>query len=174
MGESKYDLLVKPNLDYVAALIRDGRTEQEIADRLKISRRSLDYYRKQHKELEALFAQNRERVDLVDAVGAYYKLVTGYTVKEETRHYKMIDGKEELVDLYVKEKYIPPNPNCTENWIRARLKNDEVWGSFAEDTRKNVVASEEEVSEGGIVVVPQRVNAADEKIIEVKVKEVHE
>ena len=174
MGESKYDLLVKPNLDYVAALIRDGRTMPEIAKELDISLASLKNYRNQHKELDILFSRDRKRVDLVDAVGSYYKLVTGYTVQEETRHYKMIDGVEQLVDRYVKEKYIPPNPNCTENWIRARLKNDEVWGSFAEDTRKTVVASEEEVSEGGIVIVPQRVNAADEKIIDVKVKEVHE
>lgn len=174
MGESKYDLLVKPNLDYVAALIRDGRTEQEIADRLKISRRSLNYYRKQHKELEALFAQNRERVDLVNAVGAYYRLVTGYTVTEETRHYKMIDGAEQLVDRYVKEKYIPPNPNCTENWIRARLKNDEVWGSFAEDTRKNIVAADMDSEEGGVIFVPQKIVAAEAKIIEEKVTEVHE
>lgn len=174
MGASKYETAIVPNMDYIAALNRDGYTIKEIAEKLDITERTLTNYIKDHEDLRKLFSVNKEQVDLVNVVGSYFRMCTGYTVQEETRHYKVIDGVEQLVERYVKDKYIPPNPNCTENWIRARLKKNEVWGSFAEDTRKNIVASDMDAEEGGIVVVPAKTKAADEKIIEVKVNEVHE
>ena len=171
---SRYSKVIEPNMELIAAWIRDGLSQAQIAKNLKVNSSTISLYRKEHPELEQLFQENRQRVDLVHVVGSYFKLCTGYTVVEETRHYKTIDGHEELVERYEKEKYIPPNPNCTENWIRARLKNDEVWGSFAADTRKTVIASEEETEEGGLVFVPAKTKAADEKIIDVEVKEVRD
>lgn len=171
MPKSKYETCVKPNMDYIAALIRDGYTNKQIAEKIGITDTSLVNYRRKHKEFDEMFCQNRERVDLVHVVGSYFRLCTGYTVQEETRHYKYIDGEKVLVDVYEREKYIPPNPNCAENWIRARLKEDPVWGSFAEDTKKNRAEEATEES-GGVVFMPERRKAKDEKIIDVQVKEV--
>ena len=171
MAKSKYETMIKPQMGYIKALIRDGRTNKEIAMELGVSEDSLNNYRKKYKELGNLFRENRKKVDLEHVVGSYFRLCTGYTVVEKTNHYKLIDGKMVLVDTYEKEKYIPPNPNCAENWIRARLKEDPVWGSFAEDTKRNRVEEPTEES-GGVVFMPERRQAKDEKIIDVQVKEV--
>lgn len=172
MGKSKYETAIVPNMNFISALIRDGWSIKEIAKKIGVAENSITTYRKQHKEFDELFAVNRERVDLEHVVGAYFRLATGYTVRETTKHYKFDEnGNRILADEYVKEKYIPPNPNCTENWIRARLKNDKVWGTFAADTKKTIVA-ETENEEGGVVYLPPKRKAEDEKIIEVKVNEV--
>ena len=171
MPKSKYETAIVPNMNFISALIRDGWSAKDIAKKVGVTEDSLMNYRKKHKEFDELFRVNRERVDLEHVVGAYFRLATGYTVVETTKHYKMIDGKRVLVDEYEKEKYIPPNPNCTENWIRSRLKNDKVWGTFAADTKKTIVAENED-EEGGVVYLPPKRDANEEHIIEVKVNEV--
>ena len=81
MGKSKYDSHVKPHLDKITKWTED-LTDEQIAARLKISRKSFIEYKKQHPELVEALEKGKKRlvVELKDtlkkkAKGFYYEEV---------------------------------------------------------------------------------------------------
>ncbi len=132
MAKSKYQTRVEPNMDLIAAWIRDGLSDEQIAENLKIDRKTLRKYRTDHPELNALFKETRERIDCVNIVNAYMKRALGYTIIEEKRKYAYEDGKEILVGREEKERHIPPDARALENLINLRLPDDPLWGKLRE------------------------------------------
>jgi len=166
-----YDDIIVPNLAVIKAYIRDGYNQKQIAEKLGISESSIKAYKTKYPEFNDMWLETREKTDIVNVVGSYYRQATGYTVVETEKQYKYDKyGKKKLVGEKVKERYIPPVEKATANWIALRLKKHEEWGKFAELLYKQSEGQQEE--EAGVVLMPPKLNASEEKIIEVKVREV--
>ena len=166
-----YDDIIMPNLPVIKAYLRDGLTQKQICQKLGISETSLKNYRDKFPEFNKIWLETREKTDIVNVVGSYYKQAVGYTVVETEKQYKYDkNGKKKLVGEKVKERYIPPVEKATANWIALRLRKHEEWGKFAELLFKQ--SDGQQAEEAGVILMPPKINAAEEKIIEVKVKEV--
>ena len=123
-----YETLVQPKLKEIPEMV-GMMTEEQIAKRLGISRRSLEKYKQQHEELRAALLKGRE--DLVQdlkttlkkkAQGFYYK-ETKTTIRDEGGR------KVKVVEQF--EKYAQPDTGA----IHLLLKNlDETWRNDDRET----------------------------------------
>jgi len=154
--KTKYQLMVEPNLDVIAAWVRDGLSLDEISKKLKIAPSTLKRYISEKPEMAEIFRENRERCDLVRVVGAYKRRAEGYTVCEKTRHYRYENGQRILVDEYEKEKHIPADVRAAENWIRLRMKEHPIYGRLGDILKENK-EGQEQSDGGGVVFMPQQV-----------------
>ena len=68
MGKSKYDSHVKPHLDKITKWTED-LTDEQIAARLKISRKSFIEYKKQHPELVEALEKGKQYLAEIGRLG---------------------------------------------------------------------------------------------------------
>ncbi|MDR3363908.1 MAG: hypothetical protein LBS91_03015 [Clostridiales Family XIII bacterium] len=122
-----YGTFVKPRFGEIAAWIRLGATDREVARRLGISDTTLRRYRKKHPELEELAREAKRPADEL-VIGALFKLATGYTVdcekplKVATEHIeggKKIVREEVIVATY--KEYIKPEVPAITFWLNNRM-----------------------------------------------------
>lgn len=166
-----YQEIIVPNMELIKAYIRDGLSQNDVAKKLGITPSTIGKYKKRYPEFDQMWAETREKTDIVNVVGAYYKQAIGYTVVEKEEKYKYIDGVKTLVAENYREKYIPPVEKATSNWIALRLKNNPVWGDLSQLLFKQAMG-ENTREDAGVILMPPKVKASEEKIIEVQVKEV--
>ena len=169
VNKNVYETTILPNMDLIKAYIRDGLTVAEVGTRLGITSETINRYRRLHPEFDEMFKSTREQCDLVNVVGSYYRQATGYTVIERSKKYKYVNGEKTLAWETETEKYIPPSEKATANWIALRLKNDPVWGELASLLYKS--SDGQKAEEAGVVLMPPKREASEEKIIDIVVKE---
>jgi transposase len=144
-----YDRIVKNRFDEIEAWLRDGMTDAQIANRLRISPATLIRYKNEHEEFAKLMKRTKDYVDNVEMVGAYKRRAEGYTV-ETTRKKYIYKIKEDgttqkiLVSEEVKEVHVPGDARAMENWLRVRQKD--TWGG---DTVQ-------ETADSGVIVLQER------------------
>ena len=148
-GAGYYDKLVKPRFKEIEAWLRDGMTDEEIALKIGISRKTILKYKREHEEFRMLMKRTKEYVDRIEMIGAYKMRAQGYTV--ETTRKKYIyrineDGSttKVLVNEEVREVHVPGDPRAMENWLKHRLPDE--WGG---DTVQ-------ETTESGVIVLQER------------------
>lgn len=126
MGKSKYDSHVKPHLDKITKWTED-LTDEQIAARLKISRKSFIEYKKQHPELVEALEKGKKRlvVELKDtlkkkAKGFYYE-----EVKTVKIHNPDSEAETEWIEkIEINRKYAQPDTGAA----HLLLKNlDPTW-----------------------------------------------
>lgn len=123
MANQKYETQVRPRLEEVAMLARQGLAEGAIARRLGIAPTTLGRYKKEHRRLaEALSARDKANVEVLNA---FFKRACGYTAQEEVRELKEIkeeDGtvRKELVVTKVVRKDVPPDLAAVKWWMENR------------------------------------------------------
>lgn len=160
-GFGTYQQKVEPNLDLIAAWVRDGINDQQIATNLGIAKSTLDRYKGAYPEFKAIFDKNRERLDYVHMINAYQRRAEGYTTIEEEKEYKILDdGTKKLVKIKERERHVPADPRALENWIQLRMNNDPMWGKMREVLHNNDVI---EAGEGGLVFIPAKKVLEEEK-----------
>lgn len=135
MGKSKYDSHVKPHLDKITKWTED-LTDEQIAARLKISRKSFIEYKKQHPELVEALEKGKKRlvVELKDtlkkkAKGFYYE-----EVKTVKIHNPDSDAEPEWIEkVEINRKYAQPDTGAA----HLLLKNlDPTWRNDDAETMK--------------------------------------
>lgn len=161
VNPDKFETNVEPNLDLVAAWIRDGLSREQISENLGITVSSLDKYRRKYPEFGALFKKSRQRLDLVHMVNAYERRAEGYTTIERVKEYKVDkDGNETLVKIQERERHIPGDARAMENWINLRMADDPLWGKLRDVMHNGEISV---AAEGGIVVIPQKKPLIEDK-----------
>lgn len=135
MGKSKYDSHVKPHLDKITKWTED-LTDEQIAARLKISRKSFIEYKKQHPELVEALEKGKKRlvVELKDtlkkkAKGFYYE-----EVKTVKIHNPDSEAETEWIEkIEINRKYAQPDTGAA----HLLLKNlDPEWRNDDAETMK--------------------------------------
>lgn len=123
-----YETLVQPKLKEIPEMV-GTMTEEQIAKRLGISRRSLEKYKQQHEELRAALLKGRE--DLVqDLKTTLKKKAQGFYYKE-TKTTIRKDGDKTIKVIEEFEKYAQPDTGA----IHLLLKNlDETWRNDDRET----------------------------------------
>lgn len=146
-----YDVKILPNIEYIRAWIRDGISEENICNKLKISKAAWDKYKQVHPDFNNVIKCNKDYVDLVEVVGAFKQRATGYTVEEEEEVYNYVfdpvtkENTEVLVGRKVKKKHIPPDTQALLFWLR--MRQPEMWKDNTPDALEGC---------GKIVVIPAR------------------
>lgn len=135
MGKSKYDSHVKPHLEKITKWTED-LTDEQIAARLKISRKSFIEYKKQHPELVEALEKGKKRlvVELKDtlkkkAKGFYYE-----EVKTVKIHNPDSEAEPEWIEkVEINRKYAQPDTGAA----HLLLKNlDPTWRNDDAETMK--------------------------------------
>lgn len=123
-----YETLVQPKLKEIPEMV-GTMTEEQIAKRIGISRRSLEKYKQQHEELRAALLKGRE--DLVqDLKTTLKKKAQGFYYKE-TKTTIRKDGDKTIKVIEEFEKYAQPDTGA----IHLLLKNlDETWRNDDRET----------------------------------------
>lgn len=135
MSKSKYDSHVKPHLDKITKWTED-LTDEQIAARLKISRKSFIEYKKAHPELVEAIEKGKKRlvVELKDtlkkkAKGFYYE-----EVKTVKIHNPDSEAEPEWIEkIEINRKYAQPDTGAA----HLLLKNlDPTWRNDDAETMK--------------------------------------
>ncbi len=82
MAKSKYETHVLPYLEQIAAMCRNGLTDEEIYNTLKIGRESFYKYKREHTEFAESLRENKEFADL-KVENNLNKNANGYDYEEE-------------------------------------------------------------------------------------------
>lgn len=130
---SKYDTNVAPYLAYITSLAREGKTEKEIAKRLKVSYSTLRKYIEKYEVLKEALKEGKNEADAKVEAGLYFSAMGGTKILKKPmkvrntiidKFGKKIGEKEEIV--YADEEvYYPPNITSIIFWLCNRKK--EVW-----------------------------------------------
>lgn len=116
---AKWDLIAE-QLPIITKMAREGNTETEIIEYLKISRNTFYKYKKQHKELqEALNEGYRTSLEKVEA--ALYKAALGYSYEEITHER---DRAGEMVETKRVLKEVQPNVSAIMNILKNKKTNE--------------------------------------------------
>jgi len=119
-----------------------GASEEEIAERLGICRKTFLKYMRKYPEFEAAVSFDRSKTEkLVEQ--ALLKLALGYTVrvkkvhKLKKSHYDEREKKveEERLETAEEEQSIPPNLSAQTFWLKSRCP--EHWGEKTNDQEEN-------------------------------------
>lgn len=109
----KYEDKVFPRLEEVGAWAKEGWTEKDIADELKISYSGFRNYKKQHLELAGVLTENKKIADAA-AKGALFQKVIGQSYIKEIKE-RGEDGK--LVTVRKETVVIPPDTQAAKFWL---------------------------------------------------------
>ena len=129
----KYETIVEPRLSEIRKWAsEDHATMKEIAKALGISYSGFRKYAKDYPQLGGIMTENRQQAN-EEAIGSFYKRVTGYEVKETVR--ERVNGK--MVVVREVTKHIPPDVSAGQFWLTNAMP----------DRFKNRQSIEAEVSE---------------------------
>lgn len=117
---SKYESNVEPNLILVEKWARDGATEVEIANKLKIGYSTFREYKKKHPALLAALKKGKEVVD-TEVENALLKRALGYEYEEIVTEIAD-DGSSKTRTIIKREK---PDTTAQIFWLKNRMP--ELW-----------------------------------------------
>jgi hypothetical protein len=153
---AKWDLVAE-QLTTITKMAREGNTETEIIEYLKIGRKTFYKYKKEHPELaEALMEGYRTSLEKVEA--ALYKAALGYSYEEVT---KERDRNGNMIETKRVKKEVQPNVSAimnilknkrTEDWnvadkidVAAEIKNNSVdLSDFSKDDLLKLIGGDED------------------------------
>lgn len=110
-AKSKYETCVKPYLDTIRQKVRDGVTEEAIANSLNISVASLNNYKNQYPEFAEALSKNKGADELQALINAGVEAAKGcYKENEQSIYTIDEDGNPVLEKVIVNKVWQPPNP----------------------------------------------------------------
>lgn len=133
MAKSKYDDVITPNLKLIGRWYRNGATDEEVAEKLNISKTTLYKYVEEHFELSELRKRSKEIIDS-EVEEALLKKSLGFTqtVKKafKVKHVKYNDNgkrisEDEEVVQADEEVYVAPSDTAMIFWLKNR--QPELW-----------------------------------------------
>jgi hypothetical protein len=130
MAKSKYESNVEPNLYLVECWARDGLTDKQIAEKLRISLATFYDYRLQHTEFLGSLKKGKEVIDY-EVENALLKRAKGYTYDETTQE---PNDSGVLVVTKIVTKQVVPDTVAQIYWLNNR-KPDK-WRNKPKDESK--------------------------------------
>lgn len=112
---SKYD---KQTATTAGWLARDGKTDDEIAEALGISRSTLAEWKKKHPELSDALKRNKDFIDR-QVEDSLLKRATGYDY-EKTEIEAAMQGNREVKKKKVTQMHVSPDPVSCFFWLKNR------------------------------------------------------
>ena len=123
--KDSYEVRVKPKLALVKGWCRRGLTQEQIAENLGISERSLTNYIKQYEEFADAMAEGAEELE-IHIENALVKRALGYSYKEVTRERKQVMNEEtgdmeyRLVVTKSVTKHVVPDVGAQQYYLEHR------------------------------------------------------
>jgi len=148
MAKAKYETHVLPYLEQIAAMCRNGATDEEIFTKLKISKDSFYKYKREHADFSDALRENKEFADL-RVENNLNKNANGYEYEEEVvvMQKEIIyneNGKKAKEIVYpVKvplKKYKESETKAQQFWLQNRKPKE--WRNQA-DVNVNIVKLED-------------------------------
>ncbi len=147
MSQNKYEYwLTADGLNILRACARNGITEQQLADKIGVSRRTISRWKRNHPPIRDALNKGKEIFDN-EVEESLFKLAMGHYV-EETRETE--DEYHETTKTTTK-RYIPPNVTAIIFWLKNRRK--ETWTDVNRKTAEKGNPEIEQTS--GIVILPE-------------------
>lgn len=110
---NKYEKLIEPRLEEIRQwILEKNATKKEIAQALGVSYSGFRKYEKEYPQLAGILTENRKQAN-EEALGSFFKRVTGYETKEVTR--ERINGKMVITKEVIKQ--IPPDVSAGQFWL---------------------------------------------------------
>ena len=126
MAKGKYyEWLMPEGLLKIEGWARDGLTDEQIADKMKIHVSTLYEWKNSYGEISEALKKGKEVVDRM-VENALLKRALGYSYKETTREL-IVDkdtGKEELKITKIVEKEVVPDTTAQIFWLKNRKPNE--------------------------------------------------
>lgn len=122
MAKGKYEKWLKPeSLLLLEAWARDGLTDEQIAEKMKIGTTTFYRWKNEHREIWEALKKGKEVVD-VEVENALLKRALGYSTTEVTRERALNPetGKVELVVTKAVTKEVPPDTTAQIFWLKNR------------------------------------------------------
>lgn len=152
MAQSKYDRIIKPNLEVISGMAKKGVSEKDIAEHFNVAYSTFRKYKSEHDSLSEALSYGTEEANAVlsgvlfDIAKGFYKEIER-PIKIKRSEYK--DGKKvrEWEEIeYVKElQYFPPNLGGLALWL---TNHDS--GNYSKNPKAEVKASD-----GGVVLLSE-------------------
>lgn len=126
MAKSKYDNVITPNLKLIERWYRNGSTDEEVSQKLNISKTTLYKYVEDHSELSELRKKSKEIIDS-EVEEALLKKSLGYEYTETTREERWNNDTKKYEMAITKEvtKQVAPDTTAMIFWLKNR--QPELW-----------------------------------------------
>jgi hypothetical protein len=100
-----------------------GATNEEIADAMGISKRTIIRWTKEHESFGKALAEGKGVSD-AKVVRSLYERATGYEYTEEKQTAKVDkDGNKKIIKVETTKKYVPPNVGAQIFWLKNRQRD---------------------------------------------------
>lgn len=135
MAKGKYEYwLTEDGLTLLEGWARSGLNEEQIADKIGISRSTLSRWKVSHRDIWDTLKKGKEVVDF-QVENALLKRALGYSYTEETkeRRFNKETGKYELIITKAVTKHVPPDVIAIIFWLKNRKPDD--WREKIKDAR---------------------------------------
>lgn len=113
------DVLTEENLIRIKGWAMDGLTNEQIAENLGITAKTLYEWRLKKSELREALKKSREVADRI-IENSLFKRATGYDVEEEVSEERLVDGELVVVSKKKTKKHIPPDTTAQIYWLNNR------------------------------------------------------
>ncbi len=146
MAKSKYETNVAPYLDRIKLWVAKGATNTEVAEKLGITRESLNQYRRKYADVADALEIPRGAVD-DEVEAALYKRCKGYDYEEVTKWQTIGPGGKIIWLEKRTTKHLPPDPSSIQFWLTNRRKPE--WKRMPD------TVTEEAGDERGVILMPE-------------------
>lgn len=149
MAKSKVERWLTPDgLTLLAGWAREGLTDEQISNKMEISRSTLNEYKKKYSDISDTLKKGKEIVDY-EVENALLKRAKGYKYQETTKEQFLNPEtlQYELRITKIVEKEVPPDVGAAMAWLKNRQpdkwrdkpqpKNDENEGVVIVDDLSN-------------------------------------
>lgn len=124
---SKYETHVKPNMFLIRNWTRDGLTDKQIAERLRVAYSTFREYVKKYDELSAAIKKGKEVADYEveeslykKCIGHYAKEGRAFKVKEVYYDEEGRRCEKERIEVAEVDVFIPPDTMAMAIWLNNR------------------------------------------------------
>lgn len=118
-AKSKYETLVKPYLTEINEKVRQGVTEEAIANALGISVASLNNYRNRYPEFKRALSKDKGKDELEALVNAGIEAAKGSYKENEQFIYSIDEEGNPVLEKVIKNKvWQPPNPSLNKFYVQ--------------------------------------------------------
>ncbi len=146
---SKYETHVAPRLEEIKDWVRNGATDEEVAQRLGLSRSTFCAYKKEFSEFSDTLKETKAIVDS-KVESALLKRALGYEYEETTRER---NDNGQLVVTKVVHKQVVPDTTAQIFWLKNRRpdkwRDKPAEENKEEDNSVSVTLTIEDLSGGG-------------------------